>query len=126
MSLDGALPTLFSFHDDLECYDFARNLQGCFNYTTYNAQSLSYGDHLLDITIFTPSNASLFPYSDYFLDYVAINDTDPNPPAPSNTASLNLIPTQITTNSNPTESAVSASAHRNACARSIGSISHSV
>jgi hypothetical protein len=105
MSLDGALPIFFTFHDGLQCYDFARGLQGCFNYSTYNAQSLSYGNHVLDITMFTPSNATLFPYSDYFLDYVAINDTNPNPPPVipvQNSTSLDVVPSHTSMDSRPT------------------------
>jgi hypothetical protein len=117
MSLDGAVPTFFTFHDDLQCYNFPLGLQGCFNYTTYNAQSLSYGSHVLDITLFTPSNATLFPYSDYFLDYVAINDTNPNPPPPvapvQNITSFNVVPTQTSTDSNPTAISVPERLNRN-------------
>jgi len=73
ITVDGRSST-YNFVDDNSCLNNTNS--GCFNTSTYDAQSLPYGDHNLTISMFTvaPSVRNL-SYSDFYLDYVSVNET---------------------------------------------------
>ena len=56
-TLDGYTPSVFAY--DTRCSDLP--LTGCYNVSVYNAQSLTYGAHILNITM---------------LDYLGPGNTD--------------------------------------------------
>ena len=66
-SIDGNLSQSYYTHDP--CYDDL-----CLNVSISNIQSLAYGNHLLDIAIFSYGiYGSLFEF-----DYAVVNDTNPS------------------------------------------------
>ena len=73
-TLDGGPSTAYVYSWDTRCYSASPGSpSGCYNTSVYNAQSLSYGPHTLNITMFTylPTQS----YSDFFLDYAAISSS---------------------------------------------------
>jgi len=115
ITIEGRSST-YSFADDNSCLNNTNS--GCFNTSIYDAQSLPYGDHNLSISMFSvPPSVRSFNYSDFYLDYVSVNETPtdtivpspiispaptilPTPPSSSSTTS----DTSPTTTSNPSPS----------------------
>jgi hypothetical protein len=76
------MSSTYNFADDNSCLNSQK--LGCFNQTVYDAQILPYGDHNVTISMYSvPQSARNLSYSDFYLDYVAINDTVPSS-SPSN------------------------------------------
>ena len=90
-TLDGGPPSVFAYSWDTRCYDGA--LTDCYNVSVYNAQSLTYGAHILNITMLTyyqdPGNTSYGEYySDFAFDYAVISTTTSTViPSSANTSS---------------------------------------
>jgi hypothetical protein len=103
ITVDGRSST-YNFADDNSCLN--DTYSGCFNTSTYDAQSLPYGDHNVTISMFTvaPSARNL-SYSDFYLDYVSVNETrtDANSPSPI----ISPIPTPSPTPTNLTSPTIS-------------------
>jgi hypothetical protein len=74
-ALDGAPPSAFTYDWESQCY--TRDPDGCYNMSVYNTQSLTYGTHVLNITMLTyQSSGNTFQsttYSDFWFDYAVIS-----------------------------------------------------
>ena len=72
-ALDGGSPSTFNYPWDTRCYG---DSSGCYNTLVYNAQSLTYGAQVLNITMLTyQSPGNTLPgatYSDFWFDYAVI------------------------------------------------------
>ena len=60
-----------SYVHDRSCYDMSP--PGCYNISVYNAQSLTFDNHILNIALFSYNDA----VSDFIFDYAIVNDTEP-------------------------------------------------
>ena len=73
-ALDGAPPSAFTYDWESQCY--TRDPDGCYNMSVYNTQSLTYGTHVLNITMLTYQSPGItLPgarYSDFWFDYAVI------------------------------------------------------
>jgi len=68
-AIDGSSPQ--SYVDDVSCNQ--RSPPGCYNISVYNAQSLTFDNHILNITLFNYNDAA----SEFAFDYAIVNDTNP-------------------------------------------------
>jgi hypothetical protein len=104
ITVDGTSST-YNFADDNSCLNSQQ--LGCFNQTVYDAQILPYGDHNVTISMYSvPQSARDLSYSDFYLDYVAINDTVPSssPSSVSPSPSISPVPGVSTSRPAPTTS----------------------
>jgi hypothetical protein len=92
-SLDGDSPSVFAYSWDIRCYTGGGDGPfGCYNASVYNAQSLTYGAHILNITMLSyigPGNTLDGTYSDFIFDYAVISSPSANPSSTGNTGSSN-------------------------------------
>jgi hypothetical protein len=86
-TIDGGSSSIFTYSTDNGCYLGVPG-DGCFNKSVYNAQSLTYGTHVLNITMLTYSQGPAAPpqfKNDFFFDYAVINTS--SSAIPSSTSS---------------------------------------
>ena len=83
-ALDGGSPSTFNYPWDTRCYEYS---SGCYNTSVYNAQSLTYGAHILNITMLSylgPGNTfGGANFSDFWFDYAVISTATSPPTIPS-------------------------------------------
>ena len=68
-TLDGGTPTAFIYSWDTRCLGDQGSPTGCYNTSVYNAQSLNYGTHMLNITmlLYAGNTFTGETYDDFFL-----------------------------------------------------------
>ena len=98
ITVDGQSST-YNFVDNNSCLNATNS--GCFNTSIYDAQYLPYGDHNVTISMFmVPQSARNLSYSDFYFDYVSVNQTRAEVAWPSP-----IISPAPTTSPTPTKSA---------------------
>lgn len=86
-TLDGGTPTAFVYSWDTRCLGDQGSPTGCYNTSVYNAQSLNYGTHMLNITmlLYAGNTFTGETYDDFFFDYAVISTPTSPPAIPSST-----------------------------------------
>jgi hypothetical protein len=85
-TIDGGSSSISTYSADNGCW-LNSPLDGCFNISVHNAQSLTYGTHVLNITMLTYSQDSRVDSpSDFYFDYAVINTS--SSAIPSSTGNL--------------------------------------
>jgi len=98
ITIDGQSST-YNFADNNSCLNATNS--GCFNTSIYDAQYLPYGDYNVTISMFTvPQSSRNLLYSDFYLDYVSVNDTRTEVTSPSPV--ISPVPTTSPTPTNST------------------------
>ena len=88
-TLDGDPPSAFTYAWDTQCYTGAPT--GCYNISVYNAQSLTYSAHILNITMLSAIGTNL-TYSDIWFDYVVVSTPTSSSAIPSSAISSSANP----------------------------------
>jgi hypothetical protein len=86
-TIDGGSSSIFAYSGDNGCF-YNVTLEGCFNKSVYNAQSLTYGTHVLNITMLSSPNPppDFYSYSDFYFDYAVINTSSSAIPSSTSSA----------------------------------------